>query len=225
MMQRNGLAGVGASLWCVGLQNEGLQQTRSALPLTAAALAAEPRCSAGFSDRGAGLKRRLGPTNGVAPLTGVAGAGDGIVQRPRPREATALLTKPSGTVQRRRPVGASGSPHQAGRRGQNGNGVAVLVAVSRRPGLREAPPPSWVPRGCCPSQRRLSPAENRPRQQAEGAGGIMMQRDGLAGVGASLWSVGLQNEALQQTKPAFTTHGAVFAAERRCSADSWRPDA
>jgi len=28
----------------------------------------------------------------------------------------------------------------------------------------------------------------------------------------------LANEALQQTKPAFTTTGAVFAAERRCSA-------
>jgi len=28
-----------------------------------------------------------------------------------------------------------------------------------------------------------------------------------------------QNEALQQTKPAFTTTGAVFAAERRCWAD------
>ena len=28
------------------------------------------------------------------------------------------------------------------------------------------------------------------------------------------------NEALQQMKPAFTTIGAVFTAERRCSADS-----
>ena len=28
------------------------------------------------------------------------------------------------------------------------------------------------------------------------------------------------NEALQQTRPAFTTTGAVLAAERRCSADT-----
>jgi len=28
------------------------------------------------------------------------------------------------------------------------------------------------------------------------------------------------NEALQQTKPGITTHGPVFAAERRCSTDS-----
>jgi hypothetical protein len=31
---------------------------------------------------------------------------------------------------------------------------------------------------------------------------------------------GPQNEALQQTKPGITTHGPVFAAERRCSTDT-----
>jgi hypothetical protein len=29
-----------------------------------------------------------------------------------------------------------------------------------------------------------------------------------------------ENEALQRTKPAFPSIGAVFAAERRCSTDS-----
>lgn len=40
----------------------------------------------------------------------------------------------------------------------------------------------------------------------------------LAGAG------GLQNEALQQTRPAITSIGAVLAAERWCSAGRIEPD-
>jgi len=32
----------------------------------------------------------------------------------------------------------------------------------------------------------------------------------------------LPNEEMQQTKPGVTTHGPVFAADLRCSPDTWQ---
>jgi len=50
----------------------------------------------------------------------------------------------------------------------------------------------------------------------------MADVDGLAIAIVAASPEGLSNEALQQTRPAFTSIGAVLAAERRCWADFLR---
>jgi len=73
------------------------------------------------------------------------------------------------------------------------------------------------------SSRRLHLVRDRKRDQNEEAVGLMSPLTDVAGATIPRSPVQPSNEALQQTKPGITTHGPVFAAERRCSPDFQRP--
>jgi hypothetical protein len=53
---------------------------------------------------------------------------------------------------------------------------------------------------------------------------MMAHDNGLAGAGAARSLVRLSNEALEQTRPAVGSTGAVLAAQRRCSPDTRREE-
>ena len=214
-----------------GPHNEEMQQKTPAFFLDCAGFAADLRCSADVCDTptasiaASGRPRRRSGVASAAPLAG------SYHSRPR---TTVRGSKTTVHAQERQPALSSfvfeGSEEdqRALARAADLEGTATAVSVhghvlTRRGVCETTPSSSQAPRGRSSSQRRFSPSGNRPRAQPERAAGSMIHLDGLAGVGASLWLVGLPNEALQQTKPGVTTHGPVFAAERRCYADLVTP--